>query len=49
MNTFSKLFGTKSATESNVDIIDDEMLLNCKGVSEETLKNLSDNRGEENK
>lgn len=49
MNIFSKLLGTKSATKNNVDIIDDEMLLNCKGVSEETLKNLSDNRGEENK
>lgn len=49
MSIFSKLFGTKSAIENNVDIIDDEMLLNCKGVSEETLKNLSDNRGEEDK
>lgn len=49
MSWLNKLFGTKTVNQDNTDVIDDELLLNSKGVTQATLDNLSDNKGEENK
>lgn len=51
MGFFSKLFGLNKTEENEIDestaIDDDALLLDLKGVTENTLNNLSDNRGED--
>ena len=53
MGFFNSLFNKNNTTaDTNIengtyDVIDDTMLLGCKGVNEETLENLSDNKGDD--
>lgn len=53
MGFFNSLFNTSNTTaDTNIengtyDVIDDTMLLGCKGVNEETLENLSNNKGDD--